>query len=98
MFPGVPYKESTQDQDLQVSSMCGASQAYTLKCLLHACNKKACRSFTLFYALAGEEGRQKRREVTDLQWQIERFVYTRVPIQTGDAGLIRKLRERVQLK
>lgn len=52
----------------------------------------------LFYALTGEKGRQKRREVTDLQWQIERFVYTQVAIQTGDAGSIRKLRERVQLK
>ena len=52
----------------------------------------------LVYALTGEKGRQKRREITDLQWQIERFVYTQVAIQTGDAGWIRKLRERVQLK
>lgn len=52
----------------------------------------------LFNALTGERGRQPRREVTDLQRQIERFVYTQVAIQTGDAGLIRKLRERVQLK
>lgn len=51
-----------------------------------------------FNALAGEKGRQKRRKVTDLQWQIERFVYAQVAIQTGDAGSIRKLRERVQLK
>lgn len=52
----------------------------------------------LFYVLVEEKGRQKRREVTDLQWQIERLVYIQVAIQTGDAGPIRKLRERVQLK
>lgn len=42
--------------------------------------------------------RWRRREVTDPHWQIERFVYTQVAIQTGDASSIRKLRERVQLK
>ena len=84
MCPGIPYKETMRDEDLCVSFMCVAS--IHTKSLLHACNKKACRSFMLFYALAGEKGRPKRREVTDLQWQIERFVYTRVPIQTGDAG------------
>lgn len=55
-------------------------------------------SIVLFYAFTGEKGRQKGREVTDLQRQIEKFVYTQVAIQTGDAGSIRKLRERVQLK
>lgn len=44
------------------------------------------------------QGRQRRGDVTDPQWQIERFVYTQVAIQTGDASSIRKLRERVQLK
>lgn len=33
-----------------------------------------------------ERGRPYWREVTDLLWQIERFVYTQVAIQTGDAG------------
>ena len=51
-------------------------------------------SVVLFYAFMAE----KWREVTDLQRQIEKFVYTQVAIQTGDAGTIRKLRERVQLK
>lgn len=70
-------------------------------CVIHKaeCNKKKRMHgkiwlVVLFYAFAGE----KRREVTDLQKQIERFVYTQVAIQTGDAASIRKLRERVQLK
>jgi len=74
-----------------------------MNALLHAdvssskgsCNKKmGCRGefeqSCSFMRSQGRRGRQERREGTDLQRQIETFVYTQVAIQTGDAGSIRK--------
>lgn len=62
------------------------------------CTEKGCRSIVVVNVHMDVKQREKRREVRDPQEQIERFVYTQVAIQTGDAELIRKLRERVQLK
>lgn len=62
------------------------------------CTEKGCRSIVVVKVHMDVKQREKRGEVRDPQRQIERFVYTQVAIQTGDAGLIRKLRKRVQLK
>lgn len=62
------------------------------------CTERGCRPVVVVKVHMDVKQREKRREVRDPQRQIERFVYTRGAIQTGDVELIRELRERVQLK
>lgn len=55
-------------------------------------------SRALFHGLMGEKGRPKRRGNNRSSEADREALYTQVETQTGDAGPIRKLRERVQLK